>query len=70
MNTEELYKLKNSVKKELKPVVDELITLRELRERIEYENKELKIRIVMQDEHIRSIKQALNIIGGYEKRDI
>ena len=69
MNTEELYKLKHSVKKELIPVVDELITLRELRERIEYENKELKIRIVMQDEHIRSLKQALHIIGGYEKRD-
>lgn len=64
MNTEELYKLKHSVKKELKPIVDELITLRELRERIEYENKELKIRIVMQDEHIRSLKQALIIIGG------
>jgi hypothetical protein len=71
MNTEELYKLKASVKKELKPVVDELITLRELRERIEYENKELKIRIVMQDEHIRSLKQALNVIGGvYEKGNI
>ena len=64
MTLEELYKLKRSVKKELIPVVDELITLRELRERIEYENKELKIRIVMQDEHIRSLKQALIIIGG------
>ena len=64
MNIEELYKLKTSVKKELKPLVDELITLRELRERIEHENKELKIRIVMQDEHIRSLKQALIIIGG------
>lgn len=64
MNTEELYKLKTNVKKELKPIIEELILLRENRERIEYENKELKIRIVMQDEHIRSLKQALNIIGG------
>lgn len=64
MNTEELYKLKGNVKKELKPIIEELILLRENRERIEYENKELKIRIVMQDEHIRSLKQSLNIIGG------
>ena len=42
MNTEELYKLKHSVKKELIPLVDELITLRELRERIEYENQRLR----------------------------
>ena len=64
MNTEELYKLKNSVKKELIPVVDELITLRELRERMELENKYIKRENEMMKEFNISLLHVVDLLGG------
>ena len=63
MNTEELYKLKASVKKELKPIVDELITLRELRARLEMELQFTRKETIQLQETIDLLSKTIDIIS-------
>ena len=62
MTIEELYNLKNKVRKEVKPVIDEVIYLREQNERINIANDRLNVECRMQREYIIMLNKVLDVI--------
>ena len=63
MNIDELYKLKGTIKKEHKPLVDELITLREHRARLEMELQFVRKETITLQDTIDLLSKTIDIIA-------
>ena len=63
MNIDELYKLKGTIKKEYKPIVDELITLREHRARLEMELQFVRKETITLQDTIDLLSKTIDIIA-------